>query len=500
MQKRNKFLSFLALFTFLFGVSVTKTQVARSPQKAEAAEFTVTWNVGEQGYTDGEFAGSKVIDDNFEINFYSGRYLLAPRYFSEGSGYISLQGSGDWLGNGFLISPRPTINNYFINKIVITATDAAYTSQMRTQVGQTMRILFSRTNEFFSGATYTFEEPSKFRYFNLENYAGNEIRIKQISLTYTDVPPAAWVNLTSVTKAKDHYDIKRGVHLLIDKPTIEPSNAFYDYFLTTEDTRLRINGPYVVAEDLCENAVVTINTFGRDAGGERLTTTFTVSVTEAPLTIDGAVGMGYGSIDEKLYRFENVRVQDATLDSDNIVLHASATATNKINVMHPGFNPLNTYTYVKGGTMSLFAKVRRNTTTGKNFLVEPEVISYTDKAILFANTIMASDEVGQCVTKYATVRAIINEMTVEELAKLKNAGVVNGINFSPVRARYVAWALHLGESDPYGDGTPISGMPLVPENSNTQNNNVLLVILLSFSVAVFLYFLTSKRKKLYLKK
>lgn len=208
------------------------------------------------------------------------------------------------------------------------------------------------------------------------------------------------------------------MHLLIDKPTIEPSNAFYDYFLTTEDTRLRINGPYVVAEDLCENAVVTINTFGRDAGGERLTTTFTVSVTEAPLTIDGAVGMGYGSIDEKLYRFENVRVQDATLDSDNIVLHASATATNKINVMHPGFNPLNTYTYVKGGTMSLFAKVRRNTTTGKNFLVEPEVISYTDKAILFANTIMASDEVGQCVTKYATVRAIINEMTVEELAKL----------------------------------------------------------------------------------
>ena len=37
---------------------------------------------------------------------------------------------------------------------------------------------------------------------------------------------------------------------------------------------------------------------------------------------------------------------------------------------------------------------------------------------MFANTIMASDEVGQCV-QIRTVRAIINEMTVEELAKLK---------------------------------------------------------------------------------
>lgn len=499
MQKRNKFLSVLALLTFLLGVSATKALAPQDVKKVEAVSYDITWKASEQGYTDGELVSKKVIDDNFEIAFTSGRYLLAPRYFSEGGGYLSLQGISDDCGNGFLISPRPTNEGFCIKTIVVTATDAAYTSTMRTRHGHSINSMPSHTNQTFSDVTYTFTEATSFRYFRLENYASNEIRIQQITLSITDISPIPWKKVTSLTNSVEHYDIKRGQRLLITKPTIEPSNALYDYFLTTEDPRLTINGPYIIGVDVCENVVVTINTFGRTADGERLTTTFTVSVTDAPLTIDGALGIGYVSIDEKLYKIENVRVQDASLTTDSLVLHENVEATNTISVIHPNFNPLNTYTYVKGGTMSLFAKVRRDKALNKNFLVEPEVISYTDKAVEFANTIMASDEAGQCVTKYATVRAIVDEMSAEELAKLKCAGTVNDINFSAVRARYIAWAIHLGESDPYGDGTPISGAPLNSSSDNVLNTTILSIIFIGFTLAIGLYFVSARRKKLLVK-
>ncbi|MGI6714538.1 MAG: hypothetical protein ACOX3K_05820 [Bacilli bacterium] len=60
-------------------------------------------------------------------------------------------------------------------------------------------------------------------------------------------------------------------------------------------------------------------------------------------------------------------------------------------------------------------------------------------------------------------------MTATELDKLKLAGHVNRIDFIAVRARYEAWTIHVNEVDPYGDGTPISGVSsLIPPLSNPR--------------------------------
>lgn len=85
-------------------------------------------------------------------------------------------------------------------------------------------------------------------------------------------------------------------------------------------------------------------------------------------------------------------------------------------------------------------------------------------------------------------------MTSSELAKLKYATETNGLDISAARDRYEAWARHLGDIDPYGDGTPISLS--ISSTRNNQSNIILVMFaILGFTLFICYHIFVEKKAK-----
>ena len=110
---------------------------------------------------------------------------------------------------------------------------------------------------------------------------------------------------------------------------------------------------------------------------------------------------------------------------------------------------------------------------------------------------MCSNTENQCLTLYSIYKAKINEMTSGELAKLKYATETNGLDISAARDRYEAWARHLGDIDPYGDGTPISLS--ISSTRNNQSNKFHYVCYFRIHLFICYHIFVEKKAKLQFK-
>jgi hypothetical protein len=107
---------------------------------------------------------------------------------------------------------------------------------------------------------------------------------------------------------------------------------------------------------------------------------------------------------------------------------------------------------------------------------------------------VCSNTENQCLTLYSIFKAKLNEMTSSELAKLKYATETNGLDISAARDRYEAWARHLGDIDPYGDGTPISLS--ISSTRNNQSNIILVMFaILGFTLFICYHIFVEKKAK-----
>ncbi|NLI94285.1 MAG: hypothetical protein GX350_00520, partial [Erysipelotrichaceae bacterium] len=96
---------------------------------------------------------------------------------------------------------------------------------------------------------------------------------------------------------------------------------------------------------------------------------------------------------------------------------------------------------------------------------------------------------GQCIDRFDGYKAQVLEFTADELAKLQNG---TDTNITNARARYLAWAAHLGQ-DPYTAGVT----PVNQQVSNTNNQTLVLVLIISVVGATLLgsYLIVIKRRK-----
>lgn len=149
--------------------------------------------------------------------------------------------------------------------------------------------------------------------------------------------------------------------------------------------------------------------------------------------------------------------------------------------------PTNMAHAIIGGRMSVTGNIQNYSGTPE--IVVPTVNSYTDDVQDLATSILIGDTEGQCVTRFADYKETVLNFTTDELNKFQTSTFGD---IPAARARYLAWAAHLGEN-PYTVGS--SGSLAETTSNNNSLPLAIIVSILGLTVVAGFYLQRSKRKE-----
>ena len=493
MSKRKKVILYLTTILSVFFAVSSFFYFPSNDNITKSAPIQKEWIVNEQGYTDGYRPTTESFDINWDLEF-SNCEAYPPNYNAE-RGIIKFntrRANGN--GNELLVKPTSSNQNFVLKEFKLT-TLRGYITDIKVWAGNDLNALSEIEEPKFYGVHYNNVNAGGVKYLKFKNvhqgaYDNMQIRISKITITYEEqvssTNPVSSVDVSNY----EGYTMARGQMLNI-LPTILPIDSDQGFTLTTDNPNVIVSGTQLYAAKVASNVTVTLTTSGLDINNQHLITTFTINVIQLTTTVEEALTLTPGN--GIIYSVNNAVVRDDPNNNYNkIKIQTSYSATSSIVILSPDINPTNSYRFVDGGIISFEASIEVHLNI--NRFIYFKLHSYTDKAETFASDIMCSNTENQCLTLYSIYKAKINEMTSGELAKLKYATEVNGIDISTGRARYEAWARHLGDIDPYGDGTPISLS--ISSTSNNRSNIILIIFaILGFSLLICYHIFVEKKSK-----
>lgn len=112
-----------------------------------------------------------------------------------------------------------------------------------------------------------------------------------------------------------------------------------------------------------------------------------------------------------------------------------------------------------------------------------------NSALGIADKIMAEDTDMQCVTKFPEMKALVVQLTPEQLTYFQTSG--GEALMDSARTRYNAWAIYHGDTDAYGTGSGAR----VTQKTNTENNTTAIILIgaIGLTTLVGYYFLNKKK-------
>lgn len=415
---------------------------------------------------------SGIIDDNWNWRGIKNDASTDTRTWTQ---HLRIYSKGE-----FVVEPS-TINTDA--RIISIEFDALNSFSYSLFVGSSMNDLESvKTIKPTAGSTEIYEDASGFRYASIRNTDGTfqidnlKIKYKEFAVSYDDV-----VSLDS-NFTKENIKVGESVSI---SPTISPATASQGFSLSTESDKIQIIGSLIKGVAEASDVSVEIKTVGKNASGNQLTKTITFDVVLQTTTVAEALNLPVG---DTVYLVENAKVSDGynTTNKNQIQLEDSVDPNKTILLFQYDIQPLDSYNYIAGGTITFKAKI--GTYSSKNQFIVPTIVSYTDRVEEFAASINEGDVEGQCLTRFAGYKTLVLSFTDIELDKFElsaNAAIVSA------RARYLAWALHMGEK-PFEIGTISQGYTTTPTNNNIAA--IVIISVLGLTTLAGYYFFRKKKE------
>ncbi|HPW48331.1 MAG TPA: hypothetical protein PLJ97_03225, partial [Candidatus Saccharibacteria bacterium] len=394
------------------------------------------------------------------------------------------------LGNILSFAPTAANTSKVLTKLTFNATETKYAQPIKIMVGNTSSTMTEVVGQAFSGTVYTYTNNDGFKYFSLTNaYEGGssnlQIRLSSISFDYRD-DITAYDPVASLTTNFTATQFAIGEEYTFS-PTILPAGANQSFVVSSLSPAIQVTGSKIKVIGVATSVVVTITTVGKNASDQTISQDVTFNTFQATTTVAEALTL---TPDGKIvYLVENALVSDGynTQYDRQIQLVDTVEPTKNILIFKYGINPLNSYRYIAGGTISF--KATLGIYSGVNQFTDPIIISYSDDVETFATSILAGDVEGQCETRFAGYKTTVLGFDTAESAKLQNGTDANIVS---AKARYEAWAAHLGEN-PYTDGS--SGSLAETTSNNNSLPFAIIVSILGLTVVAGLYLQRSKRKE-----
>lgn len=431
--------------------------------------------------------GTKNLDSNWSITGEKGTAGNAPTLYTSELRVYSVRATG--LGNILSIAPTEANTSKVLTKLTFNATTTQYAQPIKILVGNTSSTMTEVVGQAFSGTVYTYTNNDGFKYFSLTNaYTGGssnlQIRLSSISFDYRD-DNTVYDPVASLTTNFTATQFAIGEEYTFS-PTILPAEANQSFVVSSLSPAIQVTGSTIKAIGVATGVVVTITTVGKDAADKTVSQDVTFNTFQATTTVAEALTL---TPDGKIvYLVEDALVSNGynTQYDRQIQLVDTVEPTKNILIFKYGINPLNSYRYIAGGTISF--KATLGSYSGVNQFTDPVIISYSDDVETFATSILAGDVEGQCETRFAGYKTTVLDFDTAESAKLQNGTDENIVS---ARARYLAWAINQNEN-------PYSPEPLSESNvPNESSNNILMVVVFgSIGLTLILGITFLKRKRL----
>ena len=471
-----------AVFSLALGVSISLT----TPQgiAVHAADYLNNT----YSFTGTGELGTKELDSNWSITGEKGTASNAPTLYADGLRVYSVRATG--LGNILSFAPTAANTSKVLTKLTFNATKTSYAQPIKIMVGNTSSTMTEVVGQAFSDTVYTYTNNDGFKYFSLTNaHTGGknnlQIRLSSISFDYRD-DITAYDPVASLTTNFTATQFAIGEEYTFS-PTILPAGANQSFVVSSLSPAIQVTGSKIKVIGVATSVVVTITTAGKNASDQTISQDVTFNTFQATTTVAEALTL---TPDGKIvYLVENALVSDGynTQYDRQIQLVDTVEPTKNILIFKYEINPLNSYRYIAGGTISF--KATLGIYSGVNQFTDPIIISYSDDVETFATSILAGDVEGQCETRFAGYKTTVLGFDTAELAKLQNGTDANIVS---ARARYIAWAANQNE-DPYS-ATPLSGTKLT--NNNSRNNVMAVVTIGALGLTTILGYYFLKKKKL----
>lgn len=488
MKKTGKTLITLATLAFL-GLGALSFGLKQNAIGANAAAYlnnTYSWS--SSGMVNAEVLTTKNLDTNWKISGSKNSASTEATYYTSGS---ALRVYGHKEGDGGHLLIEPTAGN--IDKVLTRVEFEAYsgyTPAIKVFAGMTQAGMSEIVSQSFDTVSfkYAYTNLTGFKFFKIQNAvtgSTSQYRVKTITFDYKD-EETVYDPVASLTTNFTATQFAIGEEYTFS-PTILPAGANQSFVVSSLSPAIQVTGSTIKAIGVATNVVVTITTVGKNASDQTISQDVTFNTFQATTTVAEALTL---TPDGKIvYLVENALVSDGynTQYDRQIQLVDTVEPTKNILIFKYGINPLNSYRYIAGGTISF--KATLGIYSGVNQFTDPIIISYSDDVETFATSILAGDAEGQCETRFAGYKTTVLGFDTAESAKLQNGTDANIVS---ARARYLAWAAHLGEN-PYTDGS--SGSLAETTSNNNSLPFAIIVSILGLTVVAGLYLQRSKRKE-----
>ena len=470
-----------AVFSLALGVSISLT----TPQgiAVHAAEYlnnVATFPT--TTYADGTSSGSLNADWDWV-----GVKNEASTITRTWSGAIRMYGHSSGNGGEFRINPSASNTTKILTKVTIqthstsggTPTYAFLTSANGTTWTSV------QTGTIVEGSAYTYTNATGFKYFSVKDTGTAQLHFTTVTFDYKD-EETVYSPVQSLATNFTETQFAIGQEYAF-APTILPAEANQSFVVSSLSPAIQVTGSTIKAIGVATNVVVTITTVGKNASDQTISQDVTFNTFQATTTVAEALTL---TPDGKIvYLVENALVSDGynTQYDRQIQLVDTVEPTKNILIFKYGINPLNSYRYIAGGTISF--KATLGIYSGVNQFTDPIIISYSDDVETFATSILAGDVEGQCETRFAGYKTTVLGFDTIELAKLQNGTDANIVS---ARDRYIAWAANQNEN-------PYSAEPLSGSNfRNESHNNILMAVVIigTLGLITILGYYFLKKKKL----
>lgn len=395
-------------------------------------------------------------------------------------------------GNGgeFRVVPSSTNGSMLLTEVTIsshaTSGGTPTYEMLISQDGSTWTS--EQTGTIAKGRDYIYTNLDGFRYFSIKNTAtsSNQIHFTTVTFDYKDDD----ATYDPVESSESNVLSPKGLYIGEEfevHPTILPSTASQGFTLEAIDPGVEIIGNKIRGVSEGQEVQVKITTVGLTVDNIPLEEVISFDVSQARTTV--AEGLTLTPNTGIVYLVENATISDAynTQYDRQLQIQDALDPSIKILIFQYDINPINSYKYIKGGTISFKAPLGQYNNV--NQFVTPEILDYSDAVEVFATNILSGDEENQCITLFLEFKTIVLGFSSDELTKLKLGTLGNIPN---ARNSYLAWATSLGK-DPYQADTVLT-RPLATKS----NNNVGLLVLISLiglSSVAGLYFYKSRRQQ-----
>ncbi len=491
MKKTSKTLITLASLTFL-GLGALSFSLRENAVGANAADYlnnvaTFVEGTSEGQYVDSTSSGNLNADwDWTGIKNSSG--TITRTYNNDLRFYYASNGEG----SSVLISPDSTNTDKVLTRIKFTTRNLTNVTDISAKSGVTQAGMADVGSIAFTTgsttATYEYTNTIGFKFFELKNVntTNTQLYVQSIEFDYKD-DATTYDPITSLTSNFSLTELFIGQEVTI-APTILPGTANQAFTLSSSNPAVTISGSTITAVSEDAFVSVTLTTIGKNALNETLSTNLIFDIVQASTTVAEALTL---TPDGKIvYLVENAIVSNGynTQYDRQIQLVDSSDPTKNILIFQYSINPLNSYRYIAGGTISF--KATLGVYNSINQFTNPVILSYSDEVEIFADSILIGDTEGQCITRFADYKTQVLGFDATELAKIQNGTDADIVAAS---ARYEAWAAYLGENAYVAGSASI----LVDNQINNENTipMIIAISILSITTLAGLYFQKSKKKE-----